>query len=57
MAKKPIHAFEDELGKLVDQYLLDEQVSAEEIASILAYEARYITERKIELLIKKQRAM
>lgn len=49
MAKKPINQFEDELGALVDRYLLD-GVSGDEIKSVLNYEAGYsYVERLAEL--------
>lgn len=39
MAQKPIHQFEDELGALVDRYLLDGQVSIDEIKAVVKHEA------------------
>lgn len=54
--KKPIHQFEDELGELVDRYLLDGQVTIDEIKSVLKHETSFDhAERQAELL-KKERA-
>jgi hypothetical protein len=47
--KKPINQFEDDLGKLVDRYLL-EGLAGDDIKSVLNYEAKYdYAERLTEL--------
>jgi hypothetical protein len=53
---KPIHKFEDDLGELVDRYLLDGQVSIDEIKSVLKYEADFDHAERLAELLKKERA-
>ncbi len=55
MAKTPINQFEDELGELVDRYLLEGLVGAADIKSVLRHEAEYnYVERMTELLAGKR---
>lgn len=54
MAQKPIHQFEDELGALVDRYLLDGQVSIDEIKAVVKHEASFDHAERLKELLKKQ---
>lgn len=54
--KKPLHQFEDELGELVDRYLLDGQVTIDEIKSVLKHETSFDHAERLAELLKKERA-
>lgn len=57
MAKKPIHQFEDELGELVDRYLLEQQITIDDIKNVLKYEASFDhADRLADLLKREERA-
>lgn len=57
MAKKPIHQFEDELGELVDRYLLEQQITIDDIKTVLKHEAGFDhADRLAELLKREERA-
>lgn len=55
MPKNPVHQFEDELGELVDRYLLDQQVSIEQIKIVLKHEASFDHHERLAELLKKDR--
>ena len=54
--RKPIHQFEDDLGELVDRYLLEGQVTIEEIKSVLKHETGFDHAERQEELRKKEAA-
>lgn len=57
MAKKPIHQFEDEIGELVDRYLVEQQITIDDIKSVLKHETSFDhAERLAELLKREERA-
>jgi hypothetical protein len=55
MAKKPVHQFEDEIGALVDRYLLEQQVPIEEIRAVMINEATYDHAARLVKLLKKEK--
>lgn len=56
MAKKPIHQFEDDLGELVDRYLLDGQITIDEIKSVVKHEASFDHAERLAELLKREQA-
>ena len=54
--KKPAHQFEDDLGELVDRYLLDGQVSIDEIKAVVKNEATFDHAERLAELLKKEKA-
>jgi hypothetical protein len=56
MSKNPVHQFEDELGELVDRYLLEQQVSIEQIKIALKHETSFDHHERLAELLRKERA-
>jgi len=53
---KPIHKFEDELGELVDRYLLEGEVSIDQVKAVLKHETSFDHAERLAELLKKERA-